>query len=201
MRRISIFVEGGGAKDSKDDLRRAFGEFLSRPREIAREHGVPWRLVMCGSRDQTFRAFRNWTREFPDDLVFLLVDAEQPVFASPREHLAAREPWDLSSTSDDHCHLMVQVMESWFLADVKALEAFYGHHFGSRQIPARQNVEEVPKAEVEAALKNATSKTQKGEYHKIRHGPAILESLDPEKVRARAPHCERLFKALEKALG
>lgn len=156
---------------------------------------------MCGSREQTFKAFRNWTRDFPDDLVFLLVDAEREVTRAPREHLSMRDPWDLSFATDDQCHLMVQVMESWFLADLPALERFYGQQFGSKQIPARQNVEEVPKAEVEAALKNSTSKTQKGAYHKIKHGPAILESLDPERVRARAPHCERLFVTLEKALG
>ena len=96
---------------------------------------------------------------------------------------------------------MAQVMESWFLADPQALERFYGQQFGSKQLPARQNVEEVDKQTVFATLKGATSKTQKGEYHKTQHAPAILESLDPERVRARAPHCARLFKSLEEALA
>ena len=56
-------------------------------------------------------------------------------------------------------------------------------------------------AEVEAALKASTSRTQKGEYRKLRHGTPILESLDPERVRARAPHCARLFKTLAEALA
>jgi hypothetical protein len=201
VKELWIFIEGGGSKGSRDQLRQAFGEFLAGPREAAREKGVPWRIVMCGSRDDTFKAFRNAFRERPGAHLFLLVDAEGEVSDAAREHLAARDPWDLSIAGDDQCHLMAQVMESWFLADPDALARFYGQQFGGKQIPARKNVEEVPKPEVEAALKNATAKTQKGEYHKIRHGPQILESLDPDRVRKRAPHCERLFEKLDEALA
>jgi hypothetical protein len=201
VREIWIFIEGGGGKGSKDQLRQAFSQFLAGPRETARHRGVHWRVVMCGSRDDTLKAFRNTARRNADAHLFLLVDAEGEVAGTPREHLAARDPWDLSFAEDDQCHLMAQVMESWFLADPDALAKFYGQHFGAKQIPARKNVEEVPKAEVESSLKTATAKTQKGEYHKIRHGPAILESLAPDRVRARAPHCDKLFQALDEVLA
>lgn len=200
MREIRIYVEGGGGKDSKARMREAFSRFLSEPRAQAQQKRTPLRVILCGSRDDTFKAFRSAVRDHPEDRVFLLVDAEQAVTGSPREHLEARDPWDLSFAEDAQCHLMAQVMESWFLADPAALDRFYGHQFGSKQIPARKNVEEVPKTEVESALKSATSKTQKGEYHKIRHGAPILESLDPRRVRDRAPHCKLLFEALEEAL-
>jgi hypothetical protein len=52
-----------------------------------------------------------------------------------------------------------------------------------------------------AALTKATRATQKGEYHKMRHSPLILERLDPAKVRARAPHCDRLWTTIEAKLG
>ncbi len=201
MKELWIFVEGGGGKDSKDELRRAFSEFLEEPREAARGKGVHWRIVMCGSRDATYKAFRNAVRDFRDALVFLLVDAEREVSGTPRAHLAARDPWDLSLADDDQCHLMAQVMESWFLADPDALARFYGPQFGIKQIPPRNNVEEVPKSEVEAVLKSSTAKTSKGEYHKIRHGAPLLESLNAERVRSRAPHCNRLFEALQEAIG
>lgn len=201
MKELWIFIEGGGGKDSKDELRRAFGRFLTGPSEAARRSGVLWRVVMCGSREATHKAFRNAERDFRDARTFLLVDAEQAVLDTPRNHLMARDQWDLSFADDDQCHLMAQVMESWFLADPAALERFYGQRFAAKQIPTRNNVEEVPKADVQAALKSSTAKTQKGEYHKIRHGAPILESLDPERVRARAPHCERLFQTLFEALA
>lgn len=201
MSEFRIYVEGGGDTNSRARMRQAFSQFLSGPREAARQKGVHWRIVMCGSRDDTFKAFRAAVRDHTDDRVFLLVDAEQEVAGTPREHLQARDAWDLSIASDDQCHLMAQVMESWFLADPDALARFYGQGFGAKQIPARRNVEEVPKAEVESALKTATARTQKGEYHKIRHGPSILETLAPDRVRARAPHCDRLFTTLDQALA
>jgi hypothetical protein len=197
---IRIYIEGGGDANSKARMREAFSKFLSAPRDAARQRRASWTLILCGSRDDTFKAFQHGVKTYPNARVFLLVDAEQPVADSPRDHLAAREPWDLSIATDDQCQLMAQVMESWFLADTPALERFYGQQFGSKQIPPRDNVEEVDKKAVFAALKAATSKTQKREYHKTQHAPAILESLDPERVRARAPHCARLFETLAEAL-
>jgi hypothetical protein len=198
---IRIYVEGGGGKDTKARMRQAFSQFFSEPRARAHQQGKPLRVIPCGSRDDTFKAFRAGVRDHPEDRVFLLVDAEQEVAGTPRAHLAARDPWDLSFASDEQCHLMAQVMESWFLADPDALARFYGSHFGIKQIPPRRNVEEVPKSEVEAVLKSSTAKTSKGEYHKIRHGAPILESLNADRVRSRAPHCDRLFEALQEAIG
>lgn len=199
---IRIYVEGGGDKDGKARMRQAFSQFLSESRDAARERRARWLIIPSGSREETYRNFRRGVADHPEARVFLLVDADRPVPGTPREHLAGGETrWNLTSVEDDQCHLMAQVMESWFLADPDAMARFYGPGFGAKQIPARQNVEEVPKAEVEAALKNATAKTKKGEYHKIQHGAPILESLNPDLVRSRAPHCDRLFKALQEAIG
>ena len=107
--------------------------------------------------------------------------------------LAAREPWELSSPTDGQCHLMAQVMESWFLADPAALERFYGQGLRARQIPKRQNVEEVPKAEVMTVLETPTATRRRASTTRTSTGRCILESLDPQRVRARAPHCDRLF--------
>ena len=202
MREIRLYIEGGGGKDSKDDLRQAFSRFLEPARETARGQEVRWIITMCGSREQTYRAFERATRVHAGESVFLLVDSDQQVKGTPREHLSSGDTrWNLAFASDSQCHLMVEVMESWFLADPGALAAFYGRDFAAGQIPSRVNVEEIPKQDVYSALDRSTRKTRKGKYDKADHGHLILRSLDPERVRARAPHCDRLFKALAEALA
>lgn len=195
MTEIRIYTEGGGNKDSRARLREAFSRFLSGPRLAAYRRGIKWHVVMCGSREEAYRMFQRRIGDQPSARVLLLVDAEGPVSGTPREHLGAAG-WDLASAAEEQCHLMAQVMESWFLADPAAVAAFYGKDFAAGRLPRRKNVEDVPKDAVMAALDVATVKTQKGRYHKIQHAPLILESLDPEKVRARAPHCHRLFQTL-----
>jgi hypothetical protein len=190
---IRIYVEGGGDKDSKARLREAFSRFLTEPRLELQKRGFAWRVVMCGSREEAYEAFRRGTREHAGSAVLLLVDAEAPVAGTERQHLTAQDGWDLSFAKDESIHLMTEVMESWFVADVKALARFYGQGFAAASIPKRKDVEEIPKADVEKALKDASRNTKPGLYHKTRHAPKILESLDPAIVRARAPRCDRLF--------
>jgi acyl-coenzyme A thioesterase PaaI-like protein len=91
---------------------------------------------------------------------------------------------------------MTQMMEAWLAADVATLRRFYGQGFNANSIPNNPNVEDIPKQRLEAALRAATRNTQKGEYHKIRHGPAILAQLEVARVRAAAAHCDRLFTTL-----
>ena len=73
------------------------------------------------------------------------------------------------------------------------LRGYYGQGFNAGALPRRPNLEEVSKADVERSLKRATAGTQKGRYHKIRHASDLLQRIDPETVKARCRHCERLF--------
>jgi hypothetical protein len=88
-------------------------------------------------------------------------------------------------------------MESWFLADVRTLSEYYGQGFLINSFPGRPNIEEIPKRDVEQALDHATRLTQKGVYHKTRHGFELLANIDPAKVRAASGHAQRLFEVLE----
>jgi hypothetical protein len=78
---------------------------------------------------------------------------------------------------------MVQAMEAWFLADRAALSEFYGEGFLAKSLPGNPSIEQIRKDDLEPALKRATKPTKtKGEYHKVRHGFALLALIDPLKV-------------------
>lgn len=195
MPEIRIYVEGGGdGVDSKAALRQGMDNFLKELKNLARHKGVQWKLITCGPRNKTFRDFQTALKSHPDAFNLLLVDAEAP-FTSGNicQHLQNRDKWPMSTIDEIQCHLMVEVMENWLMADVDALAQFYGQNFNRQAIPNTQNVEQVPKDAVEAALTDATRRTQKGRYHKIQHGPKLLGLVDVSTVRHRAPACDRLF--------
>ena len=93
---------------------------------------------------------------------------------------------------------MVQVMESWFLADKDALSKYYGQGFLSNSIPGQPNIELIPKQRVFDALEHATRPTQKREYDKTRHGFDLLELIDPALVGAASTHARNLFLVLNR---
>lgn len=194
---IRIYIEGSGNfKDTKAFLRQGFSIFLRDLVTNARNKKIRWQLVICGSRDAAYGAFSISALQNPHAFNVLLVDSEAPVNTTPWDHLNARDGWTNQGTSDDHCHLMTQAMEAWFVADIDALEHFYGQAFRRNSIPANANVEQIPKANLEPSLKAATNCTQKGEYHKINHGSKLLALIDSSTVRAACTHCERLFAVL-----
>jgi hypothetical protein len=92
---------------------------------------------------------------------------------------------------------MVQVMETWFLADRQTLRDYYGQGFMENRLPGNTDVEQIPKDDVESRLAAATEPTKKGKYHKTRHAPDLLAMIDVSKLRSVSPACDRLFKSLE----
>ena len=199
---VRIYVEGGGDQRSgRAAVREGFSKFLSSLKEMARERHIRWYVVACGSRQSAFDDFEIALRQHPDAFNVLLVDAEGPVTRSPWEHLQDRDNWSTQGIPDAQCHLMVQVMEAWIIADLETLQGSYGQGFNSNPIPGRGDVELIDKADLERALIQATQNTQKGEYHKIRHGPKILALVDVGKVRNRARHCDRMFTTLSNKIG
>lgn len=201
MRNIAIYLEGGGdSRDGKAALRQGMDALLQPLKAEAQGRALGWKLVPCGGRDRAFRAFRNAAGS-DDTLVVLLVDSEDPVSTRPVAHLAQRDGWDLHDAENDAVHLMVQVMETWIVADADALEGYYGGGFNAGQLPRRQALEEVPKAEIERTLRQATAKTTKGAYHKIRHASELLARIDRERVKARCRHFKRLWEWLAHRLA
>ena len=90
---------------------------------------------------------------------------------------------------------MVQCMESWFLADVSTLGAFFGDGF--RNPSERNDIEDIPKQDVLRNLESASKDSQKGAYNKGRHSFDILGQIDPEKVIQHSRFAKRLVETLK----
>ena len=191
---VAIYMEGGGTgRDTKNALRQGMNAFLGTLKDAAREKAWHWKLVCCGGRDETFRAFRVAERTEDYKIVVLLVDAEDPINGLPHAHLNARDGWDLKKIEDKLVHLMAQTMETWIVADANTLAAYYQKEFNRNLLPATLDLEMVAKVDVASALVRATEKTRKGKYHKIQHASDLLKRMDPSVVRRRCSWCDRLF--------
>ncbi len=189
---IRIYIEG----DAR--LRVGFGQFLDRMRTQARDKRIRWEIILSGSRRESFDNFKIALSTHLDAFNVLLVDAEERVDHEPWSHLKKRDDWEKpNGCGDDHCQLMEQAMEAWFLADLEALRDYYGQGFNSNPIPRRQNVEEIEKDRLVSILQESTKHTSKKAYHKVKHASSILGKLREHEVRRRASHCERFFAMLE----
>lgn len=196
-------MEGGGpGKNTQARLRIGMDKYLTTIKNAVREKSWKWNLICCGGRDNAISKFRKVHAKAHakgvQDIVVLLVDSEKTVNTSPCAHLNRR---DLNVVDDDSVHLMVQVMETWILADRNALITYYGQNFREDAIPSHHDLEEVGKGDAEDALKRATERTTKGRYQKIQHAADLLARIDPAKVRERCYHCARLFDTLGAAIA
>ena len=198
--KVRVFVEGGGPhRKTQTECRKAFRHFFEK---FLGENAFHPGVSACGSRNEAYGDFCRSLRNDPDTLAILLVDAEGPVAAdrNPCAHLRDRAGWT-SPMPEPQVHLMVQCMESWFLADRTALQGFYGQGFKPNALPGNPAVEAIPKQDVMEGLSRATKDTTKGEYHKTRHGFAILESLEPARVSERSPHAKAFLDFLSAQLS
>lgn len=192
VKEIRLYIEGGGNKDSRNELRKAFNLFFSKLVKKGQDKGITLRTITCRSRNLTYEAFANAVEDHHDAFVALLVDSEGPVSQTPWRHVN----WDPCGKNNDHCHLMVQMMEAWFIADVDKLKEFYGRGFNENAIPRDRDIERIEKSRLASALKEATRHTSKKTYDKTRDAPRLLAIISADKVRGASQHCDRLFNIL-----
>ena len=126
----------------------------------------------------------------------------QPIYQDrPWEHLITRDNWALpDGSTNEQVHLMIECMESWFLADPETLRQFFGQGFNSNSLPGNTNIETINKADVFRSLENASRHSQKGSYGKGDHSFKILEKIDARKVLTASPAALRLIHELNKVL-
>jgi len=201
--KVLVYVEGGGdSKDLRIRCRKGFSKLFERAGLRGRMPGV----VACGPRDRTFRSFcdslKSRRQRF---LPVLLVDSEAPVSGATGtawDHLRKVDKWvKPPEAAADQAHLMVQVMESWFLADVAALRRYFGDGLRESTLPRRSDVESIAKKQVLSAIDRATRGTTKGAYKKGRHSFGMLELVDAATLEERSPYAKLLFDALRTNCG
>lgn len=193
MVRVRIVIEGGGSGENPDkDFRQAWTQFFKAAGLVGR---MP-KVVRGEGREQTFDKFKTALQTARrDEVVILLVDSEEPVAAghSPWQHLRNRDNWDQpAGAADDSAYLMVQVMETWLLADRDALREFFGPQLNENHFSQWPNLEELHKDTVLSALERATSVCQKT-YSKGKVSFELLAQIDPQTVAGACPHAKDLF--------
>lgn len=192
---IRVFVEGAAARGNKAlvaDAKRAFSELVYKATG-ARVHIAP-----TGSRSDTYRAFCAATGCQP----LLLVDSEAPVtdIAQPWAHLKSRDGWDQPvGAADQQAHLMVQVMETWLLADPSALQEVFG--LDASRIPQWPRLEQVAKVTLNDVLARVTGLPLDGGRGSLKSKAfAVLARVRVDVLAAKCPAAARFFESI-RALG
>lgn len=208
---VKLYVEGGGdAAALRVACRRGFTSFLTKAGLTKRP-----RVVACGGRQDAYESFCTAVQN--GDEALLLVDSEAPI--DPKHGLGKPETWQPwqhlklrlgdgcwnkpANAEEPDCHLLVQAMEAWFLADRDTLMSYFGRDFKENKLPAVENpIESIAKQEVYRALKAATHGcVQKGQYDKGTNSFEILALIDPAKVQAQSPWARRFVDETKKRLG
>jgi Domain of unknown function (DUF4276) len=192
----TIYIEGGGQGQLLDtQFREGWSEFF---RAAGLEGRMP-KIVRGGGRDQTFELFRiavaNPRRA---GLPLLLVDSEEPVAEhhTAWQHLKHHAEWQRpGGARDDQAFLMVQLMETWFLADRNLLRRHFGSNLQESALHAWPSLEAVPKTAVLDALARAT-KACSTRYSKGKVSFELLAGLNPVLVEQSCPHARRLLDRL-----
>lgn len=177
---IRIYFEGDQAL--RPGFRAFFGEIWDR----ATGRRCKVRLIAGGGT--AVQDFDMALKHHPNAHNILLIDSEGPHDAKASAGFCGKHQFPRNLV-----FWMVQVMESWFLADREALRTYYGAGFNESALPPNPNVEEVPKQDVLTGIGRAIRQTKKRKYHKTEHAPVLLERIDPGKVRKAAPNCEWIF--------
>lgn len=195
-----VYIEGGGNGDQRLErlFRRSWARFFEAAGLAGRMGRMP-RIVRGGSRNRTFGLFARAIADRTEErLPVLVVDSETTVAAesSAWRHLNARDGWDQPhGARNDQVFLMVQLMETWLVADRNTLRAYFGVSFREKALPQWPALEDVAKRDILDALERATARCAKP-YSKGCVSFELLARTDPARVENACPHAKKLLDRL-----
>ena len=202
MVKLHLYVEGGGDGLLNRQYRQNFQAFLKK----AGMAGKLPRVTASGSRRAAYDDYRNALSR--GESAALLVDSEAPVDTMhqsgepadwrPWAHLKARDKWAKPrGAADVDCHLMVQCMESWLLADRQTIASHFGQGFRGNALPDAVAIETIAKDDVMDGLKASTRDCANNRYNKGRHSFELLGKINPGNVFKHSPWAKRFIGHLE----
>src|SRR6266404_5373349 len=142
VRELRIYFEGDRA------LRQGFLTFLGEIYNKARLRKCRISLIATGGTP--IEDYRIAVQAHRDAWNILILDSEGPDDGNLSEHLCRSKGLDMSCAGS--LFFMVQLMEAWFLADIEALERYYGRGV-TAALRGNPDVEEIHKADVLDRLK------------------------------------------------
>ena len=198
--KVKLYIEGGGNDRSLHiKCREGF-------RKLIEKAGFSGRMPStkaCGSRNDAYDDFVTAIKNAsPDTYPILLVDSEEAVVQDAWGHLTSHDGWQRpENVEDEQAQLMVQCMETWCIADRKALRKFFGHQLQENALLNARDIEAKDKKEVQDALFKATRNCGKDRcYKKGKKSFELLGQLDPAVLKRDLLHFRRLCDTLQNKL-
>ena len=161
-----LFIEGT-SDTSNGVLSQGFYKLLKKKLE-----GKMPKINMADGKNQAIKKFKN---NKVSKKGYLLIDLD-----TVEQNKESEITNNSLTTYKEYSFFMIQEMESWFLSQPTILDHFYGKRI-SNSIPSK-HAKDIP--DPATFLERITKDTQKGKYHKVNHGTALLELLDATKLTA-----------------
>jgi len=158
-----------------------------------------------GGQEEAFKRFSEQlalygVQEDAEPKPLLLVDSEEPVPAGStvwqhlqtRSHNTFQQP---TGADDQSAYMMVQSMETWFIADQPALQRFFKDPFDASIFQSLPSLEDILKEDALNKLRQATSRC-KPRYRKGKVSYDLLAKINPDTVAVACPHAKDLLNYL-----
>jgi hypothetical protein len=189
VKELRIYFEGD------EGLKPGFDRFLKDIKQAARSRR--WEFEAIATNGTPAKDYLSALKAHRTAWNVLLLDSDGALVRSLASLLRRK---GLQGCDPNSIFWMVEIMESWFLADTDALQRHYKGGFKTKVVKGNPEVEKIPKADVLSRLENATRRTIAGKYQK-NHAFKLLGLIDPARVRAAAPNCDRMFTTILAKLG